>query len=647
MAVTKVDAVNVLLVDDQPGKLLSYEVMLKELGENLIPVSSAKDALAFLLKTEVAVILVDVCMPELDGFELAKMIRDHPRFEKTAIIFISAVHMSETDFLRGYQAGAVDYLSVPVVPELLRAKVRIFAELFRKTRQLRQLNDELERRVAERTEALNSSTTQLRKSEQGRGLAMAAGHMGSWDWDVKNNSCFWDEGQSRIFGTEHERTVPTIENMRKYIHPDDQEELDDAVRKINRATSSFELDSRVLRPSGEVRWCRLVAAATLNHEGEVVRLSGVTTDITERKEAESKQALLAREVDHRAKNALAVVQAIIRLARRDNIDDFITAVEGRINALAQTHELLSRSRWQGADVLRLVLEELAPYQGEGVPRVTAIGPSVMLSPENAQILAVVLHELATNAAKYGAMSCDQGRVDVSWSNFEGRLALIWKESGGPTVNVPKVKGFGTKIIAASFSDQKTGKVNLDWRPEGLICTIAIIPGSPGHSDAEFPSAAVPAQSERLPGARLLLVEDELLIGLFMQEMLEGLGFLVSEPCRTLEDAIALARSGSFDGAVLDMNLNGSPVYPLAEVLEAQGVPFIFVTGYAADVVEPRFSKIPIVQKPVTSDVLMRVLNQHLEQAWDSSAPGADNGRRSPGADVYADVGSEPCDAPKG
>src|SRR6202451_1100902 len=162
------EPVNVLLVDDQPGKLLSYRVMLEELGERLISVASAKEALAFLLKAEVAVILVDVCMPELDGFELAKMIREHPRFQKTAIIFISAIHMSETDYLRGYEAGAVDYLSVPVVPELLRAKVRVFTELFRKTRQLHQLNEELESRVAERTNALNNSAGQLRSSEQGR-----------------------------------------------------------------------------------------------------------------------------------------------------------------------------------------------------------------------------------------------------------------------------------------------------------------------------------------------------------------------------------------------------------------------------------------------------------------------------------------------
>ncbi|MDP3406705.1 response regulator [Bosea sp. (in: a-proteobacteria)] len=155
------EPVNILLVDDQPAKLLSYEVILQELGENLIKAKSGREALEHLLKTEVAVILVDVCMPDQDGFELVAMIREHPRYQKTAIIFVSAIMMAEPDRLRGYQAGAVDYVSVPVVPELLRAKVKVFAELFRKTRELERLNAELERRVAERTAELEASSGQL------------------------------------------------------------------------------------------------------------------------------------------------------------------------------------------------------------------------------------------------------------------------------------------------------------------------------------------------------------------------------------------------------------------------------------------------------------------------------------------------------
>lgn len=160
------EPVNILLVDDQPAKLLSYEVILRELGENLIKASSAREALEHLLKTDVAVVLVDVCMPELDGFELAAIIREHPRYQKTAIIFVSGVHLTELDRLKGYELGAVDYVPVPVVPEILRAKVSVFAELYRKTRQLERLNHELEQRVADRTAELEASTARLQESEE-------------------------------------------------------------------------------------------------------------------------------------------------------------------------------------------------------------------------------------------------------------------------------------------------------------------------------------------------------------------------------------------------------------------------------------------------------------------------------------------------
>jgi signal transduction histidine kinase len=162
------DPVNVLLVDDQPSKLLSYEVILEELGENLIKATSGRQALEQLLRQEVAVILIDVSMPDLDGFELAAMIRDHPRFSATPIIFVSAIHLSEIDSLRGYQAGAVDYLQVPVVPALLRAKVRIFCDLYRKTRQLESLNAELEQRVAERTAELAAANEELERRVEAR-----------------------------------------------------------------------------------------------------------------------------------------------------------------------------------------------------------------------------------------------------------------------------------------------------------------------------------------------------------------------------------------------------------------------------------------------------------------------------------------------
>jgi signal transduction histidine kinase len=173
---TRIDRVNILLVDDQPAKLLSYQTVLSSLGETLITVTSATEALECLLKHEIAVVLVDVCMPDLDGYELAAMIRQHPRFQQTAIIFVSAVMLNDLDRLRGYECGAVDYVPVPVVPEILRAKVSVFADLYRKTRALERLNNDLEQRVAERTSALETTTAALQDADRRKDefLAMLA-----------------------------------------------------------------------------------------------------------------------------------------------------------------------------------------------------------------------------------------------------------------------------------------------------------------------------------------------------------------------------------------------------------------------------------------------------------------------------------------
>jgi signal transduction histidine kinase len=176
MTTTRIDRVNILLVDDQPAKLLTYETILSGLGETLIRASSATEALECLLKHEIAVVLVDVCMPDLDGYELAGMIRQHPRFQQTSIIFVSAVMMTDLDRIRGYECGAVDYVPVPVVPEILRAKVSVFAELYRKTHALERLNAELEERVAERTAALEATTLSLQEADRRKDefLAMVA-----------------------------------------------------------------------------------------------------------------------------------------------------------------------------------------------------------------------------------------------------------------------------------------------------------------------------------------------------------------------------------------------------------------------------------------------------------------------------------------
>src|SRR5262249_18048223 len=256
--------------------------------------ASAKEAFEHLLKTDIAIVLVDVCMPDLDGFQLASMIRDHPRFQKTAIIFVSAIHLTDMDHLRGYEVGAVDYVPVPVGPEVLRAKVKVFAELYRKTHQLEQLNQELERRVAERTAELEASTARLLASEQRRTVALAAGQMGSWDWDVITGECVWDAGQYRIFGVEAEGFTPTFDHIRGFIHPEDLARIEEIVAGGLGGKQTFQTEARIIRPSGEMRWCLCAAAMTTDAERRVVRVSGVTIDVTGRKEAEERQGLLAR-----------------------------------------------------------------------------------------------------------------------------------------------------------------------------------------------------------------------------------------------------------------------------------------------------------------------------------------------------------------
>src|SRR5947199_9105057 len=216
------DKVNILLVDDQPSKLLTYEVILRELGDNLIKASSGQEALEHLLKNDVALILVDVCMPDLDGFELAAMIREHPRFQKTAIIFVSAIQVTDLDLLRGYAAGAVDYVPVPVVPDLLRAKVRVFAELYRKTRQLEALNAELEHRVEERTAELAQANADLERRVEERTREREAALAQVHEMQKVESLGQLTGGVAHDFNNLLMAVLGNLEILRKYLPNDDK-----------------------------------------------------------------------------------------------------------------------------------------------------------------------------------------------------------------------------------------------------------------------------------------------------------------------------------------------------------------------------------------------------------------------------------------
>lgn len=356
------EKVNILLVDDQPAKLLSYEVILGELGENLVTATSAREALEQLLRTDFAVVLIDVCMPELDGFELAAMIRDHPRFEQTAIIFVSAIHLTDLDRLRGYAAGAVDYVPVPVVPDVLRAKVRVFAELHRKTRQLERLNDELERRVAERTAELEASAARLRDSEQRRSLALAAGRMGSWDWDIESGDVVWDAGQYAIFDLSPLVYTPSPGTAWDLVHGEDRERLTALVAEAIDTGAPFETEVRIIRLDGEIRWCVVAGGPTLDRSGRAVRVSGVTFDITNRKRAEEALHRLNEDlelrIEQRTREREEALAQLFEAQKLDTIGQLTGGVAHDFNnllmAILGSLELMRKRVPDGSPLRRLI-----------------------------------------------------------------------------------------------------------------------------------------------------------------------------------------------------------------------------------------------------------------------------------------------------
>jgi PAS domain S-box-containing protein len=417
----------------------------------------------------------------------------------------------------------------------------------------------------------------------------------------------WDGGQHRIFGVDPSDFSITRESVRALIDPEDWTRLQNTLTCFAGGEQAYQTEFRVYRPNGELRWCMGTASATLDGGGRIVRLNGVTVDITDRKRTEERQNLLAREADHRAKNALAVVQSIVRLTKADAVKDYIVAVEGRIGALARAHTLLAQSRWQGADLATLVDEELAPYRTSDAERITSGGPQVSLEPRTAQTIAVAVHELATNAAKHGALASLTGRVALGWELSGGALVMRWSETDEPAVEVPTVQGFGIKVITSSIEAQLGGKARFDWRSDGMDCTLTIphLGQSTQEAPAAWPqNADTPSGIAKLRDARrVMIVEDEALIGMMMKDALIGLGLAVMGPFVTVDDAMRALDENPVDFAILDVNLGGEWVYPVADRLATRGIPFVFITGYGVDGLDGRFAQTPVFEKPIEPQVL--------------------------------------------
>ncbi|MET0409061.1 MAG: response regulator [Hyphomicrobium sp.] len=626
--------VNILLVDDQPGKLLSYEAILDGLDATLIKATTAEEALTALLKTDIAVILMDVCMPDLDGFELAAMIRNHPRHEKTAVIFISAVRLETDDLLKGYRTGAVDYVSVPVTPEILKAKVQIFVELYRKTRQLDALNAELEERVKQRAEQLEASHAALQESEERLRLASEAGKLATFEFDAKAQMLQWSSNVSDVL----HRDVPerqSFEAFMELVHDDDREMVRSYVHTANYSNTTAELEFRVTSARG-VSWILARGHAIATATSETPRVLGTLLDITERKSADSHQQLLMAELDHRVKNILANVAAIARLSSTNaaSVSSFASALDGRIHAMSSAHDLLRQSSWTGVDLHELVHAALEPFRSRSNNDIVVEGERIRLTSKFGQSMALVLHELVTNAVKHGALSVAGGKVSVNWSRIstpEGeKIAFSWREQGGPICSKPARNGFGLAVIRSAASECG-GVADMAFVPEGFqfdfegdLSTRAQMVGT--RHIAIVPKTRIPPPAANIsaPGhCRILLIEDEGLIAMQLKLDLEAEGHSVVGPYAQLSEGLRAANESNFDIALIDINLGADNSAPIAEILDRRMIPFAFTTGYNDLVfLPPRLREYPHLTKPYNpadvKDLVKMLAYRFGEQRADTS-----------------------------
>jgi PAS domain S-box-containing protein len=618
--------VNILIVDDQPGKILTYEAILKDLGENLITANSAAQAFDQLLRNDVAVVLVDVCMPELDGYQLATMIRNHPRFEKIPIIFISAIYLSELDHLRGYESGAVDYVPVPVVPEILRAKVKVFVDLHRKTRELARLNEELERRVAERTAQLLFSNEMLRASEERLRMAGEAAGFGTYEVNLHTQRIHCSAQMACLLGGAPEGDSD-LERFLDLIHSEDRRAVRRCLLGLRRdAEGRHRIEFRVTRPDGSVHWLLDRGRVFFDGDkGQATRVIGTVLDITDRKQAEERQSILMAELDHRVKNILANVSAIAKLSskRTESVEAFVKALDARIQAVARAHSLLRRDSWSGIDIDGYIREILAPFIGARGSSFILEGKPLYLLPRAAQSLALVLHELATNAAKYGSLSVQTGSVRITWSRIReagpGMVRLTWHEAGGPRIENPSGHGFGSTVIRAAAGELGAG-LSYEFRTEGVAFTLdgrieqLTKPGNP-EPPAAVPFVVRPVSRAGIAPSRILLVEDEPLVALQIKNDLEMAGHHVTGLAVSTDEALSSIANADFDVAFLDIRLGDGLSIEVAESLLHRGIPFVFGSGFDDEsILPPHLRKIPRLTKPYETEQVSQLLSDLAREA---------------------------------
>jgi PAS domain S-box-containing protein len=433
----------------------------------------------------------------------------------------------------------------------------------------------------------------------------------------------WNSGASRIFGYKESEIIG--QSITRIIPPELLEEEAKILAQLKQGKHIDHFETVRMAKDGRRLNLSLTVSPVRDSSGNLVGASKVGRDITERKQTEETRQLLLNELSHRVKNTLASVQSIARqtLHRAKSPADFVSTFSGRVQALARAHTLLTQNTWLGARMRDLVRDQLQLGNADD-QRISCTGPVVMLEPQAALHLALILHELGTNARKHGALSVPQGHVSISWTiktNGQRNIAFEWKERGGPAVHAPSERGFGTMLIEQSLQADG-GTASIDYAADGLTCRITFPLKDVLRSDADTFSglagagcSALGQESSRpgIAGKRILLIEDEALISMDLEASLTKGGCEVLGPASTLDQAKQMIEKADFDGALVDANLAGHPVDDLAAALTKRNIPFAFVTGYGREALPAAFGEGIVLDKPFTQEQLLATVGLLFDQ----------------------------------
>ncbi len=465
-------------------------------------------------------------------------------------------------------------------------------------------------------------------------LALTASGVGEFEWDVQRDELTVSPRMAAITGLPA-GTLAARRGLALYDHiaPEDSAATEQAIDEGLRLRNRYEVSFRLVRPDDQRRvWLKASALGVAGRNGALQRVVGVVRDISaEKREVDQRDALVA-ELDHRVKNVLASVQSLAaQSARRTvSLDAFLKTFFGRLDAMAAAHTLLTATRWRGVEISHIAAAELGGL-AQGQARWE--GPEIVLNPRATHALTLALHELSANAVRYGALAADSGHIEVTWKETPtGGFELIWTELNGPVVSPPGRRGFGSTLLERVTGRELGGVASLEFRPEGLRAVLTAdgsalaapapapeTPPAPAIRPAGSPADAGGGASRGGPrepdisGVRVLIVEDAVLLGLELEAGLTECGARVVASAADIDEATRMIDL-DFDVAVLDANLNGRPVTPVARALAKRGVPFIFATGYGDAGAAPAGFDAPVVRKPYNvlqiAAALREALNRH-------------------------------------